>query len=361
MIRNLREKLNTLSTSPKKPLRIAETVCWVRDTEAPLANFDAVNAWHARILGINGFNPRRALFLDTETTGLGGAGTVAFLIGAGFAQGDRFVVRQFLMRDYGQEASQLQLFAELASDFDSLVTFNGKSFDVPLLRSRFTLQRMDKLWRDLPQLDLLHAARRVWKLRLTNCSLQRLEAETLGLIRTDDLAGAEVPQRFFDYLKSEDFSLLEDVLRHNAQDILSLAALLCKLTEAYEHAEEQQNMLDVFSLGRSFLRVGEQERARRCFRIASMGPARRALAESYRSTGEWEQAQSIYEEMVRRGECGVEPYIRLAILAEHRFHDPQKALTYTRQAMLRAPTSELQTLERRRMRLAAKIERNLLR
>lgn len=365
MIRNLRDKLNAISVN-KPPPKPVETACLVRDTAAPLSDYPGlleVGNWHARLLGGPDvpFDPRRALFLDTETTGLGGAGTVAFLVGAGFVQGERFVVRQLLMRDYPQERSLLTLLAELMADYDWVVSFNGKSFDMPLLRGRFTLQRMDEAWRDLCQLDLLHPARRTWKLRLDRCNLQRLEQELLGLIRTDDLPGAEVPRRFFDYLKVGDMGLLEDVLRHNLQDIRTLALLLTRLAQCHERAEEQESLLDVFSLGRSLHKAGEIARARRCFQVASVGKlasqARLQLAASYRRTREVEAEQAVYEQMTLYGEGGAEPYVRLAMLAEHRHKDPRKALSYTRQAMLAADPAQMPELERRRARLTRKIER----
>ena len=136
------------------------------------------------------FDPRRVLYLDTETTGFQGSGTVAFIIGAGFITGEGFEVRQYIMRDYPEEPDQLNRLKALLEGFDTLCTFNGKSFDVPLLRSRFLMNRLRDTAFDKPHIDLLHIARRVWKLRLKQCSLGRLEEEILGQPRHDDLPGA---------------------------------------------------------------------------------------------------------------------------------------------------------------------------
>ena len=141
------------------------------------------------------FDPRRILYLDTETTGLGGSGTVAFLVGMGFLTDNGFEVHQFLMRDYPEEPYLLKHVAAGLGRFDVLRTFNGTTFDVPLLESRFLMNRMDRNCLDLPHLDLLHMCRRLWKLRLGRCNLGRLEEVILGKPREEDIPGSEVPQR----------------------------------------------------------------------------------------------------------------------------------------------------------------------
>ena len=128
-----------------------------------------------------GLDPRRILYLDTETTGLGGSGTVAFLVGMGFLTDSGFEVHQFLMRDYPEEPYLLKHVAAGLGKFDVLCTFNGTTFDVPLLESRFLMNRMDRdRLLDMPHLDLLHMCRRLWKLRLGRCNLGRLEEVILG-------------------------------------------------------------------------------------------------------------------------------------------------------------------------------------
>ena len=141
------------------------------------------------------FDPSRALFLDTETTGLsGGAGTVAFLVGLGRIEGKELVVRQFLMPNYASEPQLLLRVNEFAGGCDTVVTFNGKSFDVPLLQSRHIMCRMDCPIASMKHLDLIHPARRVWKLRLKDCSLSNLEEKILFQHREHDLPGCEVPE-----------------------------------------------------------------------------------------------------------------------------------------------------------------------
>ena len=267
------------------------------------------------------FDPRRILYLDTETTGLGGSGTVAFLVGLGYLTDNGFEVHQFLMRDYPEEPYLLKHVAAGLGKFDVLCTFNGTTFDVPLLESRLLMNRMDRSCLDLPHLDLLHMCRRLWKLRLGRCNLGRLEEVILGKPREEDIPGSEVPQRYFTYLKTGQMSLLDDILKHNAQDIASLC------------------VLDVYSMGRALERVDQTERARRCYRLASGGRmgdlAGSALAVSYRRSGQREEAAEVWREMIREGRGGVTPYVELAKYEEHIRRDIPAALKLTERAIVK--------------------------
>lgn len=371
MIPNLRARLNKVADKPKQAL--AFSTCKVLESVMPLsaaAGLLDVTAEHVRWLGLDypGWDVRRALFLDTETTGLRGAGTVAFLVGLGWIEGDSFIVRQYLMRDYPEEVDMLAQIAALLPQFDCYVSFNGKSFDIPLLRDRFIMARMRDMWRELPQLDLLHTARRTWKMRLGACNLGTLEANILDIHRVGDLPGAEVPERFFQFLKCGDMALLDDVLTHNEQDIRTLAILLAKLAGTYAQPEEQTSMLDVFSIGRALERCGEGERARRCFRVASVSElseqARLNLAQSYKKERAYIESAETYSGMIARGEADMQVYTALAILQERYMGDCKSALETTEKALWRfsgggfAPRVDqagLQALERRRMRLRKRI------
>ena len=285
-----------------------------------------------------GLDPRRILYLDTETTGLGGSGTVAFLVGTGFLTDNGFEVHQFLMRDYPEEPYLLKHVAAGLEKFDVLCTFNGSTFDVPLLESRFLMNRMDrKRLLELPHLDLLHMCRRLWKLRLGRCNLGRLEEVILGKPRTDDLPGSEVPQRYFTYLKTKQISLLEDVLKHNAQDIVSLCVLLNHMADLYLHPEKIRFSEDVYSMGRALERIHRTENARNCYRLARRGrmgdPAGTALAMSYRRSGEKDQAAEIWREMVRERRGGIVPLVELAKYEEHVLRNLPEALELTEKAL----------------------------
>ena len=285
------------------------------------------------------FDPRRILYLDTETTGLGGSGTVAFLVGMGWLTDEGFEVHQFLMRDYPEEPFLLRHVAAGLKKFDVLCTFNGTTFDVPLLESRFLMNRMDRECLDLPHLDLLHMCRRLWKLRLGRCNLGRLEEVILGTPREDDLPGSEVPQRYFTYLKTKQASLLEDILKHNAQDIASLCVLLNHMADLYQHPEKIRFSEDVYSMGRALERTDHPEQARRCYRLAGKGRmgdlAGTALAASYRRSGQREEAVRVWQEMIRGNRGGVTPYVELAKYEEHIRRDIPAALKLTEQAIIR--------------------------
>ena len=285
------------------------------------------------------FDPRRILYLDTETTGLGGSGTVAFLVGLGFLTDEGFEVHQYLMRDYPEEPYLLKHVAAGLGKFDVLCTFNGTTFDVPLLESRFLMNRMDRACLELPHLDLLHMCRRLWKLRLGRCSLGRLEEVILGRPREEDIPGSEVPQRYFTYLRTGQMSLLDDILRHNAQDIASLCVLLNHMADLYLHPEKIRFSEDVYSMGRALERVDRTEQARKCYRLASRGRvgdlASSALAVSYRRGGQREEAAEVWREMIREGRGGVRPYVELAKYEEHIRRDVPAALKLTEQAMIR--------------------------
>ncbi len=176
------------------------------------------------------FNLRKCLFLDLETTGLaGGTGTYAFLVGVGHIELDHIVVRQYLLPDFQHEWLLLKLLENTLQMAESLVTFNGKSYDVPLIRNRFILNRLETRLDELLHIDLLHAARRVWKRRLPACDLQTLEREILGENRLQDIPGHIIPQIYFEYIRKRQAFLLRDVLEHNFHDIVYLILLTIRL------------------------------------------------------------------------------------------------------------------------------------
>jgi len=178
---------------------------------------------------------RRWLFLDTEATGLSGwAGNLAFIVAFGYFGRAGFVVDQYLVRGFEEEAAALHHAAETARRFDAVVSFNGRSFDGPLLQARARMNRIDGALAGLPHLDLLHPSRRVFGERLEDCKLQTLERELLGLRRKDDLPGHMVPPAYFEYLHTSDARPLVEILRHNLADVRSLATLAGALLDACE-------------------------------------------------------------------------------------------------------------------------------
>ena len=307
----------------------------------------------------------KVLFLDTETTGLsGGAGTIAFLTGLGYFEGEQFVVEQDFMRDYPEEKQMLARVGELLARSELLVTFNGRTFDMPLLDSRFIMQGMRNPAPEIPHLDLLKCARAAWKIRLARCNLASLEEKVFGLTRRDDLPGSLVPKAFFDYLHSGEFYWVEPVLAHNVQDIRSMPMVLAALLRLYERPTEAEYAQDIYSAGRVFEKRGQTETARRCYRAADRGTmsrlSRLTLADSLRRHREYGQAAEIYRRMIEQGQAGVYPYVALAKLLEHRLGRPEEALSLTRRAMLLCgpdQEEEMAALQKRLLRLYRKCEK----
>jgi len=210
---------------------------------------------------LRGFGRDGALFLDVETTGLShGAGTVAFLLGLAWFEGEELVLRQVLLEDYDQEQAQLHLLLERLAQSRFLVTYNGKSFDRSVLESRLVIHRFMDLdqahMKLMPHLDLLHLGRRLYSGMLDSHTLSRMEAEVLGFLRTDDIAGALVPQMYFQYLLTRDESVLEPVLRHNFDDVLSLVHLADALLRLVRPEPPSDNPDLAANLGKLFCQAG---------------------------------------------------------------------------------------------------------
>lgn len=212
----------------------------------------------------------RYLFLDTETTGLGG-GALAFEVGVGFFTDDAFVIRQYFLRDPAEEPAMLHLLAELAGPDRALVTFNGQTFDIPLLAGRYVMNRQRSLFGALPNLDLLHPARRLWRRRLPSCSLGALEVDVLGLGRThEDVPGALIPTLYRQYLQTRSAREMVRVLYHNEQDLLSMVALGVEIARAFDQPEAPALPVDDrLSLARWYAHQQMHDEAEAAYRLAA--------------------------------------------------------------------------------------------
>lgn len=376
MASSLRAKLNaiktTQSTAPKPVARPGGLVRCVSRVPLNEAIYELSGVGLRRMGWTGGrFDVTRCLFMDTETTGLsGGAGTVAFLVGAGYTDGDGFVIEQFLMREYADEPELVDRLAALMDQFDCVCTFNGKNFDMPLLEARFTMCRMRSRWRDMENLDLLYPARRAWKLRLGSCRLSRIEAEILGMPRHDDLPGSEVPGRYFEFLRTGDDALLEDIIDHNRQDIATLATLLVRLCDINAAPEKLTDQRDLFSMGKSLERQGEWRPARELYRISALPRPRGTLAaltgeriagmanwrqyHILRRSGDYEGAIHVLRQMLQRRQMPGKACVALSKLYEHKLKDCAAALQYAEMAR-RYPDAE-DDLDRRAERLKKKME-----
>ena len=312
--------------------------------------------------------------LDTETSGLaGGAGTFAFLVGAGKLEEDGFRLRQFFMRDPSEEPALLLALEAFLVPCQVLVTFNGKSFDAPLLNTRYRLQGWNSPLKGLAHFDLLHLSRRIWRERLPSRTLGSLEAEILQVRRgQDEVPGWMIPQLYFDYLHTGDSRPLSGVFYHNALDILSLAALLDYLGRLlYAPQETQVPALDRAALARLYEDLEENEAAVELYRRS----LKEGLPESsFRDTlqrfslllkrmGRLEAAEKLWQQAAAEGE--IYACVELAKLFEHQRADPPQALVWCEQALRhleRLPLVERrlwrQELEHRQQRLIRKGQRS---
>ncbi len=219
---------------------------------------------------IRGVPPQKWCFLDTETTGLaGGSGTYAFLVGVGRITPQGFRVRQFFMRDFGEEASQLSALTEHLKQFEVLITYNGRTFDQPLLETRYRMVRQRPPFSSLEHLDLLFGARRLWNLRFDSCRLVELENQILGVERQGDLPGELIPYVYFEYVRTHEIFRLMPVFHHNAIDILTLACLTAIVPRAF-HADQAEfsHGAEIIGLARWWRQAEQHENALAMFRQA---------------------------------------------------------------------------------------------
>lgn len=292
-------------------------------------------------------DPTRWLFLDTETTGLaGGTGTYAFLVGIAWWDAGGLQVEQLFMRDFSEEYSLLHELAARLAERPVLVTFNGKSFDWPLLENRFTMTRSIRTPRLSAHLDLLHPARALWKLRLGSVRLVELErhaldAQRLGWRRDDDVSSAMIPQYYFDYLRGGSCQPLIGVVRHNQMDLRGLAALFAKINSllAAQAAERAGiDSLDLFGLSRFLERRGDADRARvACAQALEIGlpaefrpRARRGLATLAKRRGDHDEAAELWHELLSDPDDVVIACEQLAIHYERRVKDSVRAAVFAR-------------------------------
>lgn len=215
--------------------------------------------------------PLKWAFLDTETTGLaGGSGTYAFLIGVGRITPEGFRVRQFFMREHGEEPSLLASLSAHLAQFDVLITYNGKTYDQPLLETRYRMSRFRPPFERLPHFDLLFGARRLWKLRFDSCRLVDLENQILGVEREGDLPGEMIPYVYFEFLRTGEAYKLVPILHHNAMDILTLACLTGVVPWAYRAGGDERltHGAEMVGLARWFRKADQPGRALELFRRA---------------------------------------------------------------------------------------------
>jgi uncharacterized protein YprB with RNaseH-like and TPR domain len=251
-----------------------------------------------------------ALFIDLETTGLsGGTGVLPFLVGLGYYREDRFYVAQFFLGEPAEEERMIhelgQFFTQM--DFQSVVSFNGKGFDIPLLETRFILHRQPFLLSELPHLDFLFSARSLWRHKHESCRLYNLAREVVEADRSEDIPSAEIPWRYFQYLQTGNFDLIEPILYHNQEDILSLLGVVVvgAFIFAEEEGRELPDAMDFFGAGKVMEKVGEVERSVRFFKKALDGElsdevsllTKKKLSYFFKKSQEWENAIVLWKDI----------------------------------------------------------------
>lgn len=316
--------------------------------------------------GVRSCSPTRWAFLDTETTGLaGGTGTYAFLVGVGRIAPEGFYVRQFFMREHGEEASLLAALNDHLAEFDVLVTYNGRVYDQPLLETRYQLRRSRPPFGRLDHMDLLYGARRLWKMRVDSCRLVNLENQILGVEREGDLPGAMIPYVYFDYLRTREAFRVVPILHHNSMDILSLACLTGVVPWAFREPYDAPALQgpDLMGVARWLQGLGRFEHALAVYRKAT----ERELKDDLLFRCGWEIA--LLEKRLGREEAAL-PFLHelttcrnvhrlaafeeLAKYFEHKAKDHERALDVARRAL---ELGECPEWRRREARLERRVTR----
>jgi uncharacterized protein YprB with RNaseH-like and TPR domain len=358
---------------------------YVLDAGMPLGLFDPRSASAAPDWA------SRAVFFDLETTGLsGGAGTLAFLVGCGWFEPDGFRVRQFLLTSAAGEPAMLDAVGQLLGAATLLVSYNGRTFDAPLMEMRWAFHRKCNPIAEVPHFDMLPSARRLWgrrdavrsvdsPLHSPDCSLSSIERAILGFHRTDDVPGFEIPSRYFQFLRSGDESLLDGVLEHNRHDLLSLAGVTSHaLVLAREGPGSCRDSEEQIALGRLYERAGELARARTAYEHAASagdrGTRQHALAQLavllrrgkrfHESADAWRRVLDLAGGAAPGGRrlTSIERQAveALAIHHEHRARDLAEAKRYAEAMGNQAQGAEAAEVAHRLARLSRKIEQDIV-
>ncbi|GHH98228.1 ribonuclease H-like domain-containing protein [Neobacillus kokaensis] len=372
------------------PYFIEQDYCLLREVEYPLSQrhghyrfqdfLTAVDTWNKQDvnhpLSASGFSSEELFFFDTETTGLGGgAGNTIFLLGYASISGDKLILRQHILPHPGAEVPLYQSFLEKVN-YKTLVTYNGKSFDWPQVKTRHTLVR-----EHVPKLpafghfDLFHAARRLWKHKLDRLKLSVVEKEVLGIERVDDIPGFLAPMIYFDFIESKQPDGMLGILKHNEIDILSLVSLYTHLTFQLCGVDSLQTRMETYEVGRWFASIGERQEAVKTLTKLTNNDdltayrAKLVLAFQAKKDRDWAKARDLFleaaesaDESLSMGAC-----VELAKIYEHRLKNLQKAAQFCDKAIflskqikgitkISSETSDEQ-LQKRLLRLKQKLSK----
>jgi uncharacterized protein YprB with RNaseH-like and TPR domain len=314
-------------------------------------------------------SPMKLLFFDTETTGLaGGTGTIPFMLGFGFFVEESFRVYIFLLNDLYKEdvfLNEVDRFLE-SHDFSGTVTYNGKSFDFPLLEARYILQRKRFPLLKLPHLDFLFPARTLWKHTYDSRKLGHLGDILLGLSRDDDVDASQIPGIYFNYLRSRSFFSIEKVVEHNALDLVGLAALVLLAVKYQEDIAFTRDEGEILGTAKLYEKYGDFEKALQLYELLKQGALREEIvAKAVKSLAVIKKKKKLYKEALQlweilsHSDANNRLAVReLSIYFEHREKNYVKALEYVRKGLnsMELTDSQQRDFEKRLKRLTRKIE-----
>ena len=338
------------------PYFFDQDYCLIREVKYPLSQLHghyrfqdfltAVDIWNQQSvshpLSSAGHKAEELFFFDTETTGLGGGvGNTIFLLGYASISGDQLILRQHILPHPGAEVPLYQSFLENIN-YKTLVTYNGKSFDWPQVKTRHTLVRdhVPKL-PAFGHFDLFHAARRLWKHKLDRVKLNAVEKEVLGVERVDDIPGFLAPMIYFDFIESKQPDGMIGILKHNEIDILSLVTLYTHLTFQLCGIDRMQTRIESYEVGRWYSNLGEKQEAEKILTNLVEGDdipafqAKMIMGYHHKKQHEWEKARKLFVEVVDSGDqrLVLKALIELSKIHEHRMKDVELAMHYCQKAI----------------------------
>lgn len=313
-------------------------------------------------------NPEKLLFFDMETTGLGGAGTVAFLVGLGSLTKDGFQVRQYFLPDFPDEAAMLEEIRSEFTDSTIVVSYNGKSFDMPILRDRMIIQRVERKLDICDHIDLLHSTRKLFRLRLGSCTLGNIEREVLSFYREGDVPGELVPGIYFNWLATSDTELIDKVVEHNLNDIVSLYFLMHRIAEIHTNPVGQiRDNDDLMSLVKIYEKRKENDRIVPLvneFEVSVANDGRLDIllkqALAAKRLSDFDAAVPIWEKVARyKNPDGYSALIELAKYYEHRAKNIKMAHKMTCRAVSICPPGRQfkSDMDKRLLRLEKRLAR----
>ncbi len=317
-------------------------------------------------LSAKGFASSDLYFFDIETTGLSGTGSVIFLLGTARIHENQVTVKQFFLPAPGNETALYKKFLQ-ETNYTTLVTYNGKSFDWPQVKSRHTFVR-EKVpsLPDFGHFDLYHASRRLFKHTMDSVKLVNVEKQHLGLERINDVPGHLAPIIYFDFLERGDPEGILEVMKHNERDILSLITLYTHISRLVLDVESQQDEQTALEVAKWFEAAGNNEAAREAFEKSILSDQKEVsidaafrLAMQYKRAKEFQKAIPLLEKTrMAEGRYSIEAAIELAKLHEHQFKNIEKAFFMAKWALAHTTESAKKSLiEHRLNRLEKKLSK----